>query len=300
MNARFLEIEITGKCRYRCRHCYGSFPIHGELSLATVRTIIEDACGLFDCIIFSGGEPFLHPGLPDMVQKAAKDFLVFITTSGYPVSDTALQLIRHKSILVFGLDGIGGTHDSYRGYPGAYKNLLQTMDKTRDVPKEMIVTLWKGVLPQIDAIIELGSRYNAIVHFNGLIPVGRAQKSSDIQPHVHEIEKVYEKLYQLKMQGGSVTTDLHKVIEKDKQRGIDLFCRGRFNITPRGDVRPCEFHTAVLGNIYTESLKDIILRAQHCFLIQQRERGFKDHIPHALANPFDYHTTICHALNCNQ
>jgi MoaA/NifB/PqqE/SkfB family radical SAM enzyme len=119
MNARFLEIEITGKCRYRCRHCYGSFPIHGELSLATVRTIIEDACGLFDCIIFSGGEPFLHPELPDMVQKAAKDFLVFITTSGYPVTDTALQMIRHKSILVFGLDGIGETHDMYRGYPGA-------------------------------------------------------------------------------------------------------------------------------------------------------------------------------------
>jgi MoaA/NifB/PqqE/SkfB family radical SAM enzyme len=146
----------------------------------------------------------------------------------------------------------------------------------------------------------LSSRYNAIVHFNGLIPVGRAQQSSDIQPHVHEIEKAYEKLYELKMQGGSVTTDLHKVIEKDKQRGIDLFCRGRFNITPRGDVRPCEFHTAVLGNIYTESLKDIILRARHCFLIQQRELGFKDHIPHELANPFDYHTTICHALCSNQ
>ncbi len=53
------------------------------------------------------------------------------------------------------------------------------------------------------------------------------------------------------MREGSIVTDLHEVTEKDKQEGIDLFCRGRFNITPRGDVRPCEFHTAVLGNIYT-------------------------------------------------
>ena len=102
------------------------------------------------------------------------------------------------------------------------------------------------------------------------------------------------------MRKGSIVTDLHEVTEKDKQAGIDLFCRGRFNITPRGDVRPCEFHTAVLGNIYSESLKNIILRARQCFLIRQRERGFKNHIPPALANPFDYHTTICHGLSCGQ
>jgi MoaA/NifB/PqqE/SkfB family radical SAM enzyme len=300
MNARFLEIEITGNCIYKCRHCYGDFPKKGALSLETVRNVIDEAKGLFDCLIFSGGEPFLHPDLPAMVQEAAKDFLVFITTSGYPVTDEALQAIKHKSILVFGLDGIGDTHDSYRGYPGAYNNLLQTLNKTRDIPKEIIVTLWKGVLSQIDAIIKVCAQHNAIVHFNGLIPVGRVIKSPDILPDVHELEKVQKKLYQLKMQGGSVVTDLHKTIEKDKQEGIDLFCRGRFNITPLGDVRPCEFHTAVLGNIYNESLKEIILRSHQCFLMRQREQGFKDHIRLDLENPFDYHTSICHTLPCNR
>ncbi|MCX5902963.1 MAG: radical SAM protein [Proteobacteria bacterium] len=300
MNARFLEIEITGNCIYKCRHCYGDFPKKGALSLETVRNVIDEAKGLFDCLIFSGGEPFLHPELPAMVREAAKDFLVFITTSGYPVTDEVLQAIKHKSILVFGLDGIGDTHDSYRGYPGAYNNLLQTLDRTRDMPKEIIVTLWKGVLSQIDAIIKVCAQHNAIVHFNGLIPVGRVIKSPDILPDVHELEKVHKKLYQLKMQGGSVVTDLHKIIEKDKQEGIDLFCRGRFNITPLGDVRPCEFHTAVLGNIYNESLKEIILRSHQCFLMRQREQGFKDHIRLDLENPFDYHTSICHTLPCNR
>jgi len=298
MNARFLEIEITGKCLYRCRHCYGNFPQHGELSLATVRTIIAEARDLFDCLIFSGGEPFLHPSLPDMVQEAAKEFLVFITTSGFPITAKTLHTIKHKSILVFGLDGIGETHDSYRGYQGAYKNLLQTLERTRDMPKEIIVTLWKGVLPHIDAIIDLCAQHNAIVHFNGLIPVGRAQHSPDILPAVHELDDVYKKLYQLKIRGGSVVTDLHKVTEKDKQGGIDLFCRGRFNITAQGDVRPCEFHTAVLGNIYSTPLKEIILRSQRSFFIQQREQGFKNYIQDDLINSFDYHTGICHKLPC--
>jgi MoaA/NifB/PqqE/SkfB family radical SAM enzyme len=296
MNARFLEIEITGNCLYRCRHCYGNFPRHGELSLATVRTIIAEARGLFDCLIFSGGEPFLHPGLTDMVQEAAKEFLVFITTSGFPVTSKVLHAIKHKSILVFGLDGIGETHDWYRGYPGAYENLLRTMNNTRGMPKEIIVTLWKGVLPQIDAIIELCAPHNAIVHFNGLIPVGRAQQSPDILPSVQELEDTLKKLQQSTMRGGPVVTDLRKITEKDKQAGIDLFCRGRYNITPEGNVRPCEFHTAVLGNIYAEPLREIILRSKRSLFMQQREQGFKNYMLYRVENPFDYHTTICHKL----
>ncbi len=298
MNARFLEIEITGKCLYRCKHCYGDFPKAGELSLETIRRIAAEARGLFDCLIFSGGEPFLHKDLPTMVAEAGRDFLVFITTSGYPISDEQISQIRYKSILVFGLDGIGETHDAYRGFPGAFKNLVQTMDRARDVPKEIIVTLWKGVIPQIDDIIKLAGDYNAIVHFNGLIPVGRAKENPDILPELKDLEQAYEKLLKLKIAGGSVVTDLHKISEKDKQEGIALFCRSRFNITPKGDVRPCEFHSAVLGNIYKESLKEIIRRAQQSPLIKEREQGFKKHIRRDLKNSFDYHTTICHCLPC--
>ncbi len=298
MNARFLEIEITGKCLYKCKHCYGDFPQKGELSIETVRRIIREARGLFDCLIFSGGEPFLHQDLPAMVAEAGKDFLIFITTSGYPISDEQLSQIRHKSILVFGLDGIGETHDAYRGFNGAFKSLIQTMERARDVPKEIIVTLWKGMLPQIDDIIKLAADHNAIVHFNGLIPVGRAKENTDILPEQRELERVYEKLLKLKMAGGSVVTDLHKVSEKDKQEGIALFCRNRYNITPKGYVRPCEFHRAILGNIYKESLTEIIRRAQQKPLIKEREQGFKNHIRLDPRNPFDYHTTICHHLPC--
>jgi MoaA/NifB/PqqE/SkfB family radical SAM enzyme len=296
MNARFLEIEITGNCLYTCKHCYGDFPQKGELTLEKFREIIREAQGLFDCLILSGGEPFLHPALPAMVQEAAQDFLVFITTSGFPISENQLSQINQRCILVFGLDGIGETHDAYRGYPGAFQNLIETMEKAREVPKEIIVTLWKGVIPHIDEIIRFASEYNAIVHFNGLIPVGRVRQRPDIIPSVDELEQVYKKLYRLKSEGGSVVTDLYKVTEKDKQNGIDLFCRGRFNITPKGDVRPCEFHTAVLGNIHRESFREIVVRAQASPCIKAREHGFKDHVRLDLPNPFDYHTAICHPL----
>ena len=82
MNARFLELEITGTCYSYCQHCYGAFPREGILAKDTVMQIIDEARENFDCIIFSGGDPFLHPDLIELTHFA-QDFVVFITTSGH-------------------------------------------------------------------------------------------------------------------------------------------------------------------------------------------------------------------------
>jgi len=73
MNARFLEIEITGKCHHHCLHCYGSFPRKGELPKNKLMQIIDEAHDYFDAIIFSGGEPFLHPDLIELTHYAKID-----------------------------------------------------------------------------------------------------------------------------------------------------------------------------------------------------------------------------------
>jgi MoaA/NifB/PqqE/SkfB family radical SAM enzyme len=296
MYPRFLEIEITGQCTYQCLHCYGAFPVAGELSRETVAGVVDAAQGLFDCVILSGGEPLLHPDLPDMVDAASRNFVVFITTSGYGLSPALLERLQNRAILVFGLDGIAQTHDRYRGRPGAFATLLRALAMTRQLPKEIIVTLWREALPQIDSIIALAEQYNAIVHFNGLIPVGRARNNPGILPDPAELAAAGEKLYRLKKGGGSVITDLHRVTAKDRETGINLFCKGRYNITPAGDVRPCEFHYAVLGSIYRQPLRSIIAAARDTELIRSREDGFRQHIRCDLENPFDYHTSICHRI----
>jgi len=179
MSARFLELEITGNCYYRCQHCYGAFPKEGRLAKNKIRQVIDEANEYFECIVFSGGEPFLHPDLIELTHYA-KDFVVFITTSGYSIS------------------------------------------------REQI-------------------------------------------------------------------TDLYKVTEKDLE-GIDLFCKGRYSISPGGEVRPCEFHPCVLGNIYEERLSEIIERTRSTDFMKSREEGFKKQVRLDLKNPFDYHTKICHKL----
>lgn len=295
MNARFLELEITGKCHNRCQHCYGSFPKGGELPTHKVMQVIDEAHEFFDCIIFSGGEPFLHPDLVELTHYA-KDFVVFITTAGCSIRKEQIEGLKGNVVLVFGLDGIGEVHDRFRGKPGAYKQLLQSMDRVQDRPKEIIVTLWRGVLPQIEEIIALAEHYRALLHFNALIPVGRARDNREILLNHEESKEVYEKLMDLRVNREAfLVTDLYQITEKDLE-GIDLFCKGRYSINPKGDVRPCEFHPHVLGNIFKEHLSEIIKRAGATAFIKSREEGFKGQVRLNLKNPFDYHTEICHAM----
>ena len=299
MNARFLELEITGKCTYHCQHCYGAFPKKGELPKKKVMELIDEAHDYFDCIVFSGGEPFLHPNLFELTHYA-KDFVVFITTSGYFLGKEQIKKLRGNMVLVFGVDGIGEAHDRYRGKPGAYQKLLHSLELTKELPKEIIVTLWKGVVPQIDAIIELAGRYRALLHFNALIPVGRAKNNWDILLTREESEEVYKKLGDLGVNREAfLVTDLYKITEKDLA-GIDLFCKGRYSINPWGEVKPCEFHPKVLGNIFKERLSEIVERSRRTQFIQLRDEGFKGEVRLDVQNPFDYHTEICHALSSEQ
>jgi MoaA/NifB/PqqE/SkfB family radical SAM enzyme len=294
-----LELEITGACHHRCLHCYGSFPRKGSLDRQTVMRLIDQARGRFDCIIFSGGEPFLHPDL-EFFTRYARDFVVFITTSGYRLTAEQVRGLPGNVVLVFGIDGIGAVHDRYRGTPGAYEELIRLLKQTRERPQEIITTLWKGVLPQMDTMIELAEEYQTILHFNALIPVGRARSNTEILLTRDEQEAVYQRLQELRLnRAASLATDLYKVTEKDRE-GIELFCKGRYSVSPSGDVRPCEFHPGVLGNVFRETLSGILERtARHPF-IQARERGFREQAGITMDNPFNYHTEICHALSVQQ
>ena len=261
----------------------------------TVMQIIDEAGEHFDCIIFSGGEPFLHPDLIELTHYA-QDFIVFITTSGHSLKKEQIEGLPGNVVLVFGIDGIGEVHDYYRGVKGAFEMILTSLDLARQRPKEIIATIWKGIIPQVDEIITLAEQYEALLHFNALIPVGRASANREILLSREENEVMYEKLNDLSLKRGAfLITDLYKVTEKDL-KGIDLFCKGRYSINSSGDVRPCEFHPCALGNIFESSLGSIIEQASKSDFIQGREAGFKNQVSLDLRDPFNYHAEICHSF----
>lgn len=69
-----LWAEITGKCQLSCVHCYaGSGPdgTHGTMTADQWETTLTEAAALGARLVcFIGGEPTLHPSLPQLVRHA--------------------------------------------------------------------------------------------------------------------------------------------------------------------------------------------------------------------------------------
>lgn len=70
----FVWLEITGKCQLECIHCYaesGPNNTHGVMSTVDWRRVIDECAGLgVEMVQFIGGEPTLHPDLPDLIEHA--------------------------------------------------------------------------------------------------------------------------------------------------------------------------------------------------------------------------------------
>lgn len=80
-----VNFHINRACNFRCRFCYAPFhDVPGQLSVDQARQIIGllAAAGT-QKINFAGGEPTLHPGLPDLLQHAhAQGMVTTIVTNG--------------------------------------------------------------------------------------------------------------------------------------------------------------------------------------------------------------------------
>ena len=87
-----ISIEIIHKCPNKCLHCSSYSDITRTMKLSTdkILSIIDSAKKLnTEIISISGGEPFLHEGLVEIVQYAKMQGLkVYIYTSGITIENT--------------------------------------------------------------------------------------------------------------------------------------------------------------------------------------------------------------------
>lgn len=138
-----LILYVTTHCNLHCGHCFYADSLNdgsSDLSPDRAKKIFQTLPVVREEIAITGGEPFLHRKLPELVRHihdspSSRD--IQINTNGWYVDRTVeycrdMQGWNQKRISIqISLDGLEKTHDAIRGMPGSFTKALTTAYELR-------------------------------------------------------------------------------------------------------------------------------------------------------------------------
>jgi pyrroloquinoline quinone biosynthesis protein E len=289
-NPREIDLNITNRCNLSCKYCaYNSSSTEKkELSIQKVFEIIDAAAdmGVRDLHI-TGGEPTLHNDLETIIHYANIHKLnQRLITNGLAIDRYALDRFRKLGLenIMFSVDGPEHIHDKLRGYTGAYKRVMQTIEdavaldfkvRVNSVVTTENIELIREFLNVLESMkIDI---YSAFI----FTPIGRGMMQKHLSvsskrwiEFVNEIKSTAN-MYKMEIvleQGYINRSEYVRAINSNPLRGAGAGCSelGRaydyIVITPDGKVWPCVLLVGTenyLLDLNTESLRNLIKKNEN-------------------------------------
>jgi len=242
-----LQFQFDYRCNFNCIHCSianRSNPSRKELQVEDVANIAKqaDELGLARWV-FTGGEPLISPKLEPFVKAIdpAKWYISCDSNGWFLDQDRAIALKK------LGIDRIqlsidsleAQEHDEFRRKKGSHSRCMKAVD----------ATLQAGLDIFIQTVVSKQRLYST--EFKNFISYFT---NRDIEVFVSFAKPV-----------GNYEGHFESMIDEEDLDyfRMDLGCpavKGITTITPYGDVLGCQYTPISIGNLFMESLKDILER----------------------------------------
>jgi len=206
------QIEITGKCNMRCRHCRAWAEAKVHMPIDVIRTILGFAKKNADPnfrLTVSGGEPFLHPSFIEIMETVHEFGIgdVIVTTNGSAVTDKAivrLKEIAFKNLCIqVSVDStIAEKHDAFRGFKGAFEKATSCLRRVSQagISSSLRATINPGNMAEVGGLIALARSCGAIrVGIGSVIPAGLGKQNTDLLMTPEQKQSFLTGLSQLKI-----------------------------------------------------------------------------------------------------
>jgi len=131
--------SITGKCNYKCKHCFMSAPhaAQGEPTWDELMIMLDSfvRCGI-KRVTLTGGEPLVRRDFWDLVDEIHRKGINIdiIFSNGWLMNDEFFAQLDKRGMrpaIQFSFDGVG-CHDWLRGVDGAEKAVTDAFEKCRE------------------------------------------------------------------------------------------------------------------------------------------------------------------------
>ena len=268
-----VSLEILQKCLNNCLHCSSNSCHNSEaiLRLDTIKQIIDDIiCLGAKRLCLSGGEPFLHPDIVEIVEYASQKGLILDIYSSGIVGEHNLEKSISKEMLwkckkrglnriMFNVQAADSVvYDAIMNTKGKYDLLIQSITNAKEcqIDTEIHFVPMKQNFNQIASVIELAEQLNVCcVSFLRLVPHGRAKDNKEkIMLSDDELRSIQKELYCIKETGKKVRIGLPL-----SYANVETEChavREKLYIKFDGSVYGCEAFKYI--KFFTEDMKEVI------------------------------------------
>jgi MoaA/NifB/PqqE/SkfB family radical SAM enzyme len=212
----FLAHAITYACNSRCKTCtYWQMTDRKKEDMSTeeVYGLLDEAyaCGMRGYYLF-GGEPTVRSDIGAVIDYAKHaGFLTTMNTNGSLLAAKAQEL-RNLDVAFVSLDYFNDYHDFIRGKPGAFKEVMEGIDRIRKAGHTRVVLVTTISSLNFDAIepmavlardLHVGISYNSVEPTVKLgFEAGRSESPvTDYGLTKTQLQTFYVKLLNLKREG---------------------------------------------------------------------------------------------------
>ena len=305
--------NMTRRCNLKCVHCYAKSEdisydneLNHEQSLAMIDDLAEFGVPV---LLFSGGEPLVHPRLIEYAQYAVnKGMRAVISTNGTLITEEKARSLKEIGLSYVGisLDGLEETHDKFRGVKGSYKKAMKAIEycQKAGIKVGLRFTINKRNVKDIPGIFDLLEEKNIPrACFYHLVYSGRGSEIAKEDLSHEETRKVLDlimertkDLHDRNKPKEVLTVDNHadgpyiyqRLLDEDPERAAEVLellemnegnssGRGIGCISWDGEVHPDQFwREKSLGNIKDKPFSEIWTDVDNEFLMKLKEK--KKHV----------------------
>jgi MoaA/NifB/PqqE/SkfB family radical SAM enzyme len=302
-----MHLQYDYSCNMKCQHCsirrMQEKQDRPYISTSDISNLSEQAheLGLARWVI-TGGEPLIFNDLVDIVEAINPElFYINLDTNGWLLTKEKAKWLKAIGVdrIQLSLDSLyPEDHDKFRNMPGSWEKAVQAIDNAQkaglDIFINTVCTKQRLQSVEFDLFLEFINLHDVGVYVSFAKPVGAWEGEKDILIDKSDLEymKKLEKEY-------NVFTHLTPAY------GLDMGCiavKGMITITKYGDVLPCQYLQVSIGNIFKDSLEQIIKNGQSidwfgkyqgtCFMADKTESFIEDvlekHVYPAKSLPVDY------------
>ncbi len=305
--------NMTRRCNLKCVHCYArseDISYDNELTHEQSLAMIDDLADFgVPVLLFSGGEPLVHPRLVEYAQYAvSKGMRAVISTNGTLITKEKAKALKEIGLSYVGisLDGLEETHDKFRGVKGSFQKAMTAIGNCQEagIKVGLRFTINKKNVADIPGIFDLLEEKNIPrACFYHLVYSGRGSEIAKEDLSHEETRKVLDlimdrtkDLHDRNKAKEILTVDNHadgpyvyqRLLEEDPERAAEVMellemnegnnsGRGIGCISWDGEVHPDQFWREIsLGNVKETPFSKIWTNEDNEFLMKMKEK--KKHV----------------------